>query len=151
MKTCTKCHAAKDVGEFYKKQSRCKGCMALATAAWAKTPEGLAWHRENQRAQRATPNGKAKRRARALKSTFGLIDGQYETMLAAQGGRCANPGCQTEVPGGKGAFHVDHDHVTGAVRGLLCNTCNVALGMLGDGLRPNRAYGLFQYQLRNAA
>lgn len=46
-------------------------------------------------------------------------------MLAAQGGGCAI--CVV-----KDATHVDHDHVTGKVRALLCATCNTGLGMFSD-------------------
>jgi hypothetical protein len=46
-------------------------------------------------------------------------------MLAAQHGVCAI--CQTAQ-----AIHVDHDHRTGQIRGLLCLRCNAALGQLAD-------------------
>jgi hypothetical protein len=48
-----------------------------------------------------------------------------DAMLLAQHGVCAI--CQTAP-----AAHVDHDHQTDQVRGLLCFRCNAALGQLGD-------------------
>jgi hypothetical protein len=49
-------------------------------------------------------------------------------LLQSQGGRCAI--CHTDQPGGHGRFHIDHDHVSGRIRGLLCNNCNRGLGSL---------------------
>jgi len=40
---------------------------------------------------------------------------------------------------------VDHDHKTGKIRGILCNNCNLALGLLSDD--PNRAQKLIDYIL----
>lgn len=51
-------------------------------------------------------------------------------MLARQAGACAC--CGTTAPGGRGRWHVDHDHRTGAVRGILCHRCNVGIGHFGD-------------------
>lgn len=57
----------------------------------------------------------------------------FEAMLEAQGGRCLLCG---EVPApqasGHSPFHVDHDKRTGVVRGILCQSCNVILGMVDD-------------------
>jgi hypothetical protein len=57
-------------------------------------------------------------------------------MLAEQEGSC-------KVCGMPGKLHVDHDHETGAVRGLLCGGCNHALGHAGD--NPNVLEALANY------
>lgn len=69
-------------------------------------------------------------RSRTLRP-HGITVDQYDDMLSAQGGRCAI--CGTDDPGrGHPSFCVDHDHVSGAVRGLLCYGCNIALGHFAD-------------------
>lgn len=55
-------------------------------------------------------------RAKAL----GVSDAEYARMLEAQDGHCAL--CENEPKSRK--LHVDHDHRTGKVRGLLCFRCN---------------------------
>jgi hypothetical protein len=62
----------------------------------------------------------------------------YNDTLAAQGGGCA--ACGKKEPGGRGKyFHVDHDHQTGKIRGLLCHECNTALRAM-DKMRALMAY-----------
>lgn len=64
---------------------------------------------------------------------------KYNSILTAQGGKCAC--CGTTEPGGRGAFHVDHDHncckersCGKCIRGLLCNGCNAGLGFFKDNI-----------------
>ena len=54
----------------------------------------------------------------------------YWRMHEDQSGRCAL--CSEPERGKRGMLHVDHDHATGRVRGLLCHHCNVALGHFRD-------------------
>lgn len=65
-----------------------------------------------------------------MKSEWGMTPEDYHRMLSGQGGGCAI--CGTFDPRGRGRFHVDHDHATGRIRGLLCNECNFGLGKFGD-------------------
>ncbi len=59
-----------------------------------------------------------------IKKLYGLTMGDYDKMLVEQHGRCAICGEPMRKP------FIDHDHLTGAVRGLLCNVCNLMLGYL---------------------
>lgn len=65
---------------------------------------------------------------RAYRKRYGITLEDYERMLREQGGRCRI--CRADKQGKKAdrRFHVDHDHGTGKVRGLLCTRCNVSLG-----------------------
>ena len=64
-----------------------------------------------------------------LKRKYGLTIQQYDTLLAEQGGGCAICG---RKPRPDISLHVDHDHKTGALRGILCFRCNNALGDFDD-------------------
>lgn len=68
-----------------------------------------------------------------LKRTYGITIEEYEEMLAAQGGKCAI--CPaTEGASDRLSFCVDHNHVTGKRRKLLCVSCNFRVRNLGDDL-----------------
>lgn len=54
---------------------------------------------------------------------LGVTDEQYERLLAAQGGRCALCPATPKTR----RLHVDHEHRSGLVRGLLCHRCNRGL------------------------
>jgi hypothetical protein len=74
---------------------------------------------------------------------YGITQEQFDAMLERQGNRCAI--CRTDTPcptSGK-AWHIDHCHETGRVRGLLCNSCNRGIGQLGDD--PDRLESAARY------
>jgi hypothetical protein len=66
-----------------------------------------------------------------LKAEYGLTPEDYNIMLERQGSLCALCGA-TPLSVHHRKLVVDHDHVTGRVRGLLCHNCNLVLGHLGD-------------------
>lgn len=95
------------------------------------------------------------RRVRARRAhvtrTYQLSAEEYDRMVEEQGGRCAACG---ELPNPDGlpveqSLHVDHDHETGEVRGLLCNRCNLALGYAHESIA--RLWGLIRYLIRSRA
>jgi hypothetical protein len=80
-------------------------------------------------------------RNRQRQSKFGVSLAWVNETLAKQGGRCAI--CASPSPRGKG-WAIDHDHACcpekatscgACIRGILCNPCNLALGLMGD--NPN--------------
>lgn len=65
-----------------------------------------------------------------LRRRYGITEGDYDAMGAAQEWRCAI--CIREFPPNGHDLRVDHNHKNGVVRGLLCNECNTGLGLLDD-------------------
>lgn len=82
------------------------------------------------------PDPRVRRSRAARASRRGVTGLAYDRMLADQGGACAiclQP--EWRLNPRSGVLHtlaVDHDHATGAVRGLLCNRCNIVLGHAKD-------------------
>lgn len=66
------------------------------------------------------------RRATHLRRQYGITQAEYDAMADAQDGKCAI--CGVEKP----MLHVDHDHKTQLVRGLLCGPCNRGIGLFWD-------------------
>lgn len=85
---------------------------------------------KNKYVSDSTFRNKRKLHARAMKA--GLDDKTYRSAvyvnLVLQDGNCAI--CYRPI--WQGDFRLDHDHKTGAIRGLLCDKCNAAIGFLKD-------------------
>ena len=77
-----------------------------------------------ERTDRWTAKNPIKRRRRGWKRR-GIDVAAAEAALQAHDGYCDL--CRTGTPGTNG-WHVDHDHATGKVRGVLCYRCNTSLG-----------------------
>jgi hypothetical protein len=77
--------------------------------------------------QRANPERRA---VHARKYYYALSEAGWNEIFNAQGRACAI--CKRDTLPGKSTWHVDHCHVTGKFRGILCKNCNSALGMVCD-------------------
>lgn len=65
------------------------------------------------------------------KRRYGIEPEDYDKLLNEQKNACAI--CNTSDWKGNGP-HIDHDHKTGKTRGLLCHSCNTALGSFKDNI-----------------
>lgn len=104
-----------------------KAARKASRVKYAATEKG----RQTLARQKKTPKALANRRRRALKQFYGISPDEFEALFVAQGGHCALCPRTAADQAGRG-LHVDHCHVTGRVRGLLCSSCNRGLGHLGD-------------------
>lgn len=136
---CTKCGIVKPFADFPLRSSGrpsswCRKCTNGAIRDYSKTPEGAA----RKKAAQASYN--ERNPDYQVSYRYGLAPGEYGRMLELQDGCCAI--CKTSNAGGR-RWHVDHDHATGKVRGLLCSACNLGIGKMGDDpsrLRAAAAY-----------
>lgn len=100
---------------------------------WA-YPGGASRHKMPEAYTEARRANRPVERNKELQRLFGIDLAEYQKMLLAQNGVCAicdKP--ETKIEGGQvRALSVDHNHTTGAVRGLLCANCNLAVGYACD-------------------
>lgn len=149
MKRCSKCGIEQPLENFYRApgsrdglRGDCKACFKeRAAARYRANPEPVKervreWARQNpdrvrERAREYRLSGRkaVNDRRSHLKRKFGITPETYDEMLADQRGVCAI--CE-RPPRDDISLHVDHEHGTGRVRGLLCFRCNNALGDFED-------------------
>jgi len=128
MKTCLECQEPKPLEEFPLqpggrdgRHPLCKPCRAAQ--------ERRRYERQRERLlaqMRSDPARKRRTRWQTLRRKYGLSRHEYEALLIAQRASCAI--CEMRAT----LLVVDHDHRTRRVRGLLCTSCNIALGQFDD-------------------
>lgn len=133
MKQCKGCERTLVLTQFAKRaasedglQLRCRDCNREAMKNW----------REEH------PEAHARGVRRRLLRKYGITPEQYDIVLTSQRGGCA-------ICTGTKNLVVDHDHNNDQVRGILCSSCNLALGLLGDRLEFIEA--ALKYLQENAA
>lgn len=102
-------------------------------------PDNFKWHKIGEVKPRDKQTTWSKlnpdrHRRHYLKKNYNVTPEWYDETLASQGHGCAICGnvCARVVSGKTRWMHVDHDHTTGKVRGILCNACNTGIGYFKD-------------------
>lgn len=142
-----KCGVVRPLADFYKAEggrdghrTECRDCSLQQRREWYRKNRERsiayvrAWQKANPdrvraSAQRNRTKKLQKMREIHLRRNFDLTVEEYDALLERQHGRCAI--CHSPPTPGI-SLHVDHDHGTGEVRGLLCFRCNNALGLFRE-------------------
>jgi len=120
MKKCSKCNADKVINDFYidkrnnLPRSECKSCQNERNRQW----------RANNKDKNKQINIKNQLSFK-LKNIYKITEEKLDEFVKFSDGRCSICLLKTKL-------YIDHDHITGKVRGLLCNSCNLGLGKFKD-------------------
>ena len=118
MKTCSNCGESKKATEFYSKKNSCKVCCNAASQKWRK--ENLS-------------KKKLLNTEWYYKTTYNISYSEFLEACSKQHNKCKICNIDLTFEGKSNTSAVqDHDHTTGKLRYILCNSCNVALGHFKD-------------------
>ena len=130
MKTCRVCKKVKEIEQFYfynnKFRSQCKQCDILRSTNWKKNN----YQRVREIKSKWKKNNPNKIRNEKLQYKYGITNEIYDKMFNLQNGCCKI--CSKSQSEFKKKLAVDHCHITGKIRGLLCDKCNKGLGHFDD-------------------
>jgi len=128
---CGRCKKVKHYSQFHKNRAKRGGiggyCKKCRKERYQETEKGAGYEQRRRHYYETA-------RWKSLLLQYGVTQEQYEEMHQAQNGLCAICG-KPETYQWRGTVRrlaVDHDHKTGAARGLLCTSCNRGIGNLGD-------------------
>jgi hypothetical protein len=138
LKRCSKCKIEKESTEFFRSgkhksgkekfRGDCRECAQKQTVEWRVKNRS---HYNNYSAMWRDKNPD-KQHKTDIKRRYGLSIEDYNRMLTTQNMGCKICGKQHDPSVKRGRLYVDHDHKTGAVRGLLCMACNSMIGRATD-------------------
>jgi hypothetical protein len=145
-RVCTRCG---HTGEFYPDKSKKDGIHSICVACH-KTYQKNLHARDSEARNRQLERSKKYRelnpekyklgiRNATLKKKYGITIEEYNSMLATQNNQCA---VCFDAPKHQ-RLHVDHNHKTGKVRGLLCQACNVSIGKMKESPELLRRLALY--------
>lgn len=142
-KVCKVCHEVKSMVDFPKRGNhRLNSCQPCYN-----TQENLKARQRYREDPEYKSNKLTMGRKSQWKSRYGITPEQVYETLAKQDNKCANRSCNTDISIDADAFQkravIDHDHVTGKFRSLLCDRCNVLLGHIEN--NEGLFYGLLEY------
>lgn len=106
---------------------QCKQCRSKYMKEYNSRQETKERVRVYGQSYRIQPDVKKRRHIQNRKQKYKLTHEEYLMMVEEQEGICAMCGIASQ------SLVIDHDHVTGRVRGLICARCNMSLGILEDG------------------
>lgn len=128
-KKCTKCKIVKSIFCYYKKSDRINRTQPCIDCSRIKANKNYNFNKEKY-----SKNSLAryhKNPWRQTKTRYGIEKEDYEKILQHQNNKCAV--CNIHINEYKKTrFDIDHNHKSGAVRGLLCNSCNAGIGNFQD-------------------
>lgn len=128
-KKCPKCRV-RPITDFHKCKSRADGVQGVCK--FCKPVRNKEWYEKNRESKRKATYNWQKRNSDRVKGyglkKYGLTVEQYNSLSESQNHVCAI--CQQ--PEKKKSLAVDHNHLTGQVRALLCEACNRGLGHFRD-------------------
>ncbi|HET6948919.1 MAG TPA: endonuclease VII domain-containing protein [Acidimicrobiales bacterium] len=141
-KACRTCGETKPLGEFYRDRAardghrpECKACTAARRKAWyaahreAEITRVKQWQQQNPGRVNENRRRKQARRDAYYRRTYGISADDVDALLDREGGGCAVCGRR---PARAASLHLDRCHDTGAVRGILCLSCNQGVGKFRD-------------------
>ena len=137
-KKCSKCKKLKGLNEFYRNKANkdghtswCKVCYVKRNDEMYKNNSVYKEKTLKQKREHAKKcYDKEKERLRRLKKEYGLTITDFIKMLVSQRSVCKICGKPETAKDKNGCIRwlaVDHCHVTGKIRGLLCASCNIRL------------------------
>jgi hypothetical protein len=130
LKRCSKCRVFKPVEAFGVESRRPDGLRCYCREC-GRPAEKSRRSRPSYQTPAALAKQKKWYRTSRLRQKYGIDEEDYQARLVQQDYACAI--CRSRDPKTRyGVFSIDHDHSTGAIRGLLCTPCNRALGQFGD-------------------
>ena len=135
------CHRYKYLPEGMKRCPMCK--LILPVNRFGEAPKsrcpykktGYCLECRSKRVERFKQENPDYFRELAFKKSYGMTMEDYRLLYSSQAGVCAvceNPETSKDRTGKIRLLAVDHDHRTGVVRGLLCGSCNRAIGLFCD-------------------